>query len=110
MAKDALQLSVIWADGRAVRVDVEFERPIASFGFKSKPSREIGEPIPIGLDPEDLQSETTILEFLREATRAVATGERVRAVCFSTEKAKLYKALKIDGDDPQPIEVRVGDG
>jgi hypothetical protein len=108
LAGDTLQLSVIWSDKRTVRVDVEFEPPIASFALRTTPEEDGGEPTPIGLDPEDMESRPAIVEFLREATRAVATGERVRAVCWSTEKGKLYKVLGIDGDYPQPIEIRVG--
>lgn len=103
---DLLRLEVVWPDDRTVRVEVEFEPPVADLA-RAEVQALRGVPSLVGIDPDDMASPTAILEFLSEATRAEANGNLVRVSCWANEEARLYKALDITASDPQPIKIKI---
>jgi hypothetical protein len=98
----SINIAVQWPSGRVVSVHVDIEPYLVGV---EPIDVDFGDAIP--LTDAELETRATLLAALAEATRPVAAGAIVEAVCFETYLGALYKALEVEPPAPDPVEIRL---
>ena len=94
-------LDVKWQTGHIVPMAVRVVPPLAEV----RPER-VDEAV-YSIDADVLDSETSLMNFLRRSTRGAGRGQTVQAICFEPYVGRLMELLKVSPPPPERIPVEL---